>query len=139
MFRRFPPSRQRVLSVAIAAALGGLQAATALAAETPATTESQQALPEVRVKAKAERESSKGPVNGIAAKRSATGTKTDTPLIETPQSLSVISREELELRGVSDIKQALAAEGYDRIQDSLYGPTLAADLRRLCQEHYVSN
>lgn len=107
MFRRFPPSRQRVLSVAIAAALGGLQASTALAAETPATTESQQALPEVRVKAKAERESSKGPVNGIAAKRSATGTKTDTPLIETPQSLSVISREELELRGVSDIKQAV--------------------------------
>lgn len=42
-------------------------------------------------------------------------------------------------RTVSDIKQALAAEGYDRIQDSLYGPTLAADLRRLCQEHYVSN
>ena len=40
-------------------------------------------------------------------------------------------------RTVSDIKQALASEGYDRIQDSLYGPTLASDLRRLCQEHYV--
>ena len=26
-------------------------------------------------------------------------------------------------RTVSDIKQALSAEGFDRIQDSLYGPT----------------
>lgn len=40
-------------------------------------------------------------------------------------------------RTVSDIKQALASEGYDRIQDSLYGPSLSADLRKLCREHYV--
>lgn len=40
-------------------------------------------------------------------------------------------------RTVSDIKQALSSEGYDRIQDSLYGPTLSADLRKLCQAHYV--
>lgn len=41
-------------------------------------------------------------------------------------------------RTVSDIKQALSAEGFDRIQDSLYGPTLSADLRKLCQKHYVA-
>jgi virulence-associated protein VapD len=41
-------------------------------------------------------------------------------------------------RTVSDIKQALSAEGFDRIQDSLYGPTLSADLRKLCQAHYVA-
>lgn len=41
-------------------------------------------------------------------------------------------------RTVSDIKQALASEGYDRIQDSLYGPTLGAALRKLCQEHYTA-
>ena len=40
-------------------------------------------------------------------------------------------------RTVSDIKQALSAEGFDRIQDSLYGPTLSAALRKLCQAHYV--
>lgn len=40
-------------------------------------------------------------------------------------------------RTVSDIKQALSAEGFERIQDSLYGPTLSAALRKLCQEHYV--
>ena len=40
-------------------------------------------------------------------------------------------------RTVSDIKQALSSEGFDRIQDSLYGPTLSADLRKLCQANYV--
>ena len=41
-------------------------------------------------------------------------------------------------RTVSDIKQALSSEGFDRIQDSLYGPTLTAALRKLCQEHYIA-
>ena len=41
-------------------------------------------------------------------------------------------------RTVSDVKQALSAEGFDRIQDSLYGPTLSAALRKLCQENYVA-
>ena len=41
-------------------------------------------------------------------------------------------------RTVSDIKQALSAEGFDRIQDSLYGPTLSAALRKLCQVHSVA-
>lgn len=39
-------------------------------------------------------------------------------------------------RTVSDIKQALSSEGYDRIADSLYGPSLTADLRKLCQANY---
>lgn len=39
-------------------------------------------------------------------------------------------------RTVGEIKQALAAEGFERIQDALYGPALGADLRRLCQQHY---
>lgn len=41
-------------------------------------------------------------------------------------------------RTVSDIKQALASEGYERIQDALYGPTLGAALRKLCLEHYAA-
>jgi len=40
-------------------------------------------------------------------------------------------------RTVGDIKTALSSEGFDRIQDSLYGPTLTAALRKLCQDHYV--
>ena len=41
-------------------------------------------------------------------------------------------------RTVSDIKQALSSEGYARIQDALYGPTLGAALRKLCQQHYAA-
>ena len=39
-------------------------------------------------------------------------------------------------RTVSDVKQALQGEGYDRIQDSLYGGTITAALRKRCQENY---
>ncbi|WP_409020502.1 hypothetical protein [Brevundimonas vesicularis] len=41
-------------------------------------------------------------------------------------------------RTVSDVKQALQAEGFERIQDSLYGGTITSALRKLCQENYVS-
>jgi hypothetical protein len=41
-------------------------------------------------------------------------------------------------RTVSDIKQALSSEGFERVQDSLYGPTLSAALRKLCQENYIA-
>ncbi|MFT4195978.1 TonB-dependent siderophore receptor [Ottowia sp.] len=48
-----------------------------------------------------------GPVQGYVARRSAAGTKTDTPLIETPQSISVIGREELDARAVQNIMEAV--------------------------------
>lgn len=41
-------------------------------------------------------------------------------------------------RTVGEIKTTLQAEGFERIQDSLYGPTLTAALRKLCQEYYVA-
>lgn len=107
MFRRLPPSRQRVLTVAITAALGSLSASTALAAETAANAESQQALPEVRVRATADRENGRGPVNGVVAKRTATATKTDTPIVEVPQAISVITKDEILLRGASNLKEVL--------------------------------
>ncbi|HEX2011098.1 MAG TPA: TonB-dependent siderophore receptor, partial [Roseateles sp.] len=43
-------------------------------------------LPEVRVKSSADTETATGPALGYSAKRSATGSKTDTPLVEAPQS-----------------------------------------------------
>lgn len=64
-------------------------------------------LPVVTVRAGTERETATGPVVGYVAKRSATGTKTDTPIIETPQSISVIGRDELEDRGSVSVMQAL--------------------------------
>jgi len=65
------------------------------------------ALPTVTVLGSAEGETATGPVDGYAAKRSATATKTDTPIIETPQSISVLGRSELESRGALDVTEAL--------------------------------
>lgn len=48
-----------------------------------------------------------GPVKGYVATRSATGSKTDTPLIETPQSISVITRDQMDARGITNVTEAL--------------------------------
>lgn len=40
-------------------------------------------------------ETPRGPVNGYVAKRSSSGTKTNTPIMETPQSVSVIGAEQI--------------------------------------------
>ena len=51
-------------------------------------------------------ESAWGPAPTIAAKQSATGTKTDTPIEKNPQSVSVVTREEMEMRNVTSVKGA---------------------------------
>lgn len=51
-------------------------------------------------------ESAWGPAPTIAAKHSATGTKTDTPIEKNPQSVSVVTREEMELHNVDSVKSA---------------------------------
>ncbi|RWX78564.1 TonB-dependent siderophore receptor [Neorhizobium lilium] len=54
-------------------------------------------------------DSGTGPVKGYVAKQSTTGSKTDTPLKEIPQSVSVIGREELDDRGViTKVDEALS-------------------------------
>ncbi|MDZ7855905.1 TonB-dependent siderophore receptor [Sphaerotilus sp.] len=78
------------------------------AAPAGAAAEAETTLPVVRVKADAVRETATGPVQGYVAKRSATGTKTDTPLIETPQSISVVTADRIEAIGATRLKEALA-------------------------------
>lgn len=48
-----------------------------------------------------------GPVDGFVAKNSLTGTKTDTPLMETPQSVSVVSAAQIEAQNASSIGATL--------------------------------
>lgn len=52
-------------------------------------------------------ESAWGPANGFVATRSATGTKTDTPLIETPQTINVVTRDEITTRGPRTLAEVL--------------------------------
>jgi len=46
-----------------------------------------------------------GPVNGYVATRSATGSKTDSPLIETPASISVITRDQIQAQAAQNIME----------------------------------
>jgi iron complex outermembrane receptor protein len=52
------------------------------------------------------REDPRGPIDGYVATRSATATKTDTPLIETPQSITVVGRQQIEAQGAQTLTQA---------------------------------
>lgn len=83
--------------------------AVALACAMPAQAqqETEQRLPEIRVQGSAPEETATGPVQGYRAKRSASGTKTDTPLQETTQSISVITRERMEDQGVQSLQDSL--------------------------------
>lgn len=53
-------------------------------------------------------ETADGPVEGYVAKRSAAATKTDAPIIETPQSMSVVTKDEIERRNSDTIKSAVS-------------------------------
>ncbi|MBA2409309.1 MAG: TonB-dependent receptor plug domain-containing protein [Gammaproteobacteria bacterium] len=52
-------------------------------------------------------ESAFGPDFGYAVGRSTSGTKTDTPLLETPQSISVITRDRIEAQNADDLGEVL--------------------------------
>lgn len=52
-------------------------------------------------------QSATGPVEGFVATNSATATKTNTPLIETPQSISVITADQIKQQGVESLPAAL--------------------------------
>lgn len=93
------PFYKRPLSLLIALSLGSLSA-SALAADANTLVVSADGGNAVAT------ESAWGPAPTIAAKRSATGTKTDTPLEKTPQSISVVTQEEMEMHGVSSVKGA---------------------------------
>jgi iron complex outermembrane receptor protein len=59
-------------------------------------------LPTVVIEAK-----NTGEATGYVAKRSITATKTDTPIIEIPQSISVVTRNEMDMRSVQNFTEAL--------------------------------
>ncbi len=80
-------------------------------------------LAEVRVNA--ERSADGGPADGYIARRSTAGTKTDTPILETPQSISVVTAEQIEAQQPTSLVDAFnytagvrRSEGADRTTDS---------------------
>ncbi len=90
----------------------GLQAArqpngSYLLTKAPAVAASsdEASLPAVTVSASAETETASRSVRGYVAKRTATATKTDTPIIEAPQAVSVITRDQMDDQGAAPALQ----------------------------------
>ncbi|OZI54487.1 TonB-dependent siderophore receptor [Bordetella genomosp. 4] len=84
-------------------------------------------LPAVRVTGT--QETATSPVEGYVATRSATGTKTDTPLLETPQAITVITREQFVDQGAQNVQDALNyAAG---VRPNAYGVDNRADYVRV--------
>lgn len=52
-------------------------------------------------------ESAYGPVDGYVATRTATATKTDTPILEVPQTINVVTADQIATQGARNITQAL--------------------------------
>jgi iron complex outermembrane recepter protein len=66
------------------------------------------ALPETSIQGQGTAaETAWGPVEGYTATRTAAGTKTDTPLIEAPRSITVVTREQMEDRAVQNLDDAV--------------------------------
>ncbi|MCW4148804.1 TonB-dependent siderophore receptor [Halomonas sp. 18H] len=115
-----PTFRKRWLTAAIAvAACSSSTAVLAQNADQSASSGNEtSSLPTLQVTESRLYEEASGPVLGIAATRSATGTKTDTPIIETPQSISVVGSQEFRNYGARNVNQAL---GYTAGVSSAYG------------------
>ncbi|MDP2696733.1 TonB-dependent siderophore receptor [Thalassospira sp.] len=64
-------------------------------------------LDPVRIEASGTRQTATGPTEGYGATRSLSATKTDRPLIETPQSISVVTKDQIEDQGSQTVMQAM--------------------------------
>ncbi|SDV50125.1 TonB-dependent siderophore receptor [Chitinasiproducens palmae] len=101
-----PPLGARASRYVVLAA--GLLAGTAAAQPSSGTVDdSLSALPAVTVSGRSDPATSVGPGIGYTAARSATGSKTDTPLAEIPQAISVVTAEQMRDQEVQSIGQAL--------------------------------
>jgi len=94
-----------------------------------ATPEGTLALPETAINATSSYESAWGSSSGYVATRTAAGTKTDTPIVETPRSMTVITRQQLDDRQVLNLNDALRYTA--GVQSSGYGSDSRADWLRI--------
>lgn len=96
-----PKHSLRKIAVVVATAVSGMSVYAQAAVEPKEDTIAVTAAP-------APQESAWGPAATIAARQSATGTKTDTPIQKVPQSISVVTAEEMALHQPKSVKEALS-------------------------------
>ncbi|HAH6327978.1 TPA: ferrichrome porin FhuA [Escherichia coli] len=96
-----PKHSLRKIAVVVATAVSDMSVYAQAAVEPKEDTITVTAAP-------APQESAWGPAATIAARQSATGTKTDTPIQKVPQSISVVTAEEMALHQPKSVKEALS-------------------------------
>lgn len=119
--------RRRLFAATCLAALLGAHHALAQQAGTQ-TSNGTTVLEPITVSDKAGGDNTREDNKTVAAKRGSSATRTDTPLIETPRSVSVVTRKELEERSAQDIIEAVrysagvttGAYGFDPRFDQIY-------------------
>ncbi|MRW93445.1 TonB-dependent siderophore receptor [Duganella sp. FT80W] len=100
--------RRSVLSLSLHAALAGVAfSGNSAHAQQGGPATDDKTLTTVTVSGTAIAETATGKVDGYVAKRSASATKTDTPLIETPQSVSVVTADQIEAQGSTSLREVL--------------------------------
>jgi iron complex outermembrane receptor protein len=95
--------------VRVVAGANGAYALRAETSTTPASLPAQASatLPAITINAAAERETATGPVRGYVARRAASATKADTALKENPQSVSVVTADEISDRNAESLDETL--------------------------------
>ena len=68
-------------------------------------------------------------MNGYLANRSSTGTKTDTPLLETPQAISIVTQDQIRAQQAQNISEALRY--VPGVRSDVYGTTTAFDILKI--------
>ncbi|MBJ3592684.1 ferrichrome porin FhuA [Salmonella enterica subsp. enterica serovar Saintpaul] len=96
-----PNASLRKIAVVVATAVSGMSVYAQAAVQPKEETITVTATP-------AAQESAWGPAATIAARQSATATKTDTPIQKVPQSISVVTAEEMALHQPKSVKEALS-------------------------------
>ena len=146
----------RLAACTLAGAISSATAQTSEPSASPASPPASAAsaattLAPVTVKARADRETATSPVSGYRAQTAATASKSDTPLRETPQSVTVVTRDQIVDQGATNLQDALNyaagvrsdAYGLDSRTDSLRirggYPDEYLDGLRKNFEYYTSN
>lgn len=88
-----------------------------LAQDTQAQGASQ--LPTIQVEGQSAAETATGPVQGYVAHRSESGTKTDTPVLETPQFISTVTRDQMDQQNAQTVAEAVRYSS--GVQTGLFG------------------
>lgn len=128
LFLNRPAGSPRLTRAALLAGTVSLLAVGAARAQAPGTEGQVAAVTLEALSVEGRGERGDGPVHGYVARRSLSGTKTDTPVAETPQSIAVVGRQQMDDQQARSVAEALnytpgiftAYRGASNVRDEMF-------------------